>query len=395
MLTEQNDRMLDDCVDSKFSLKLLIMLFLLFIGIILTFLPIEIFKNSMVPLLIDTFDLKVYYEEARWIHAGVLYKNVFSEYLLLPNLVFALVRFLSGDSFEKFVYLWIVFTFLMLIAVGLVGFKHFSNRILILFISPAVLYFTICRFEICLMALTLASLLMFKKDRLILGCLFWGLAIAFKGYLLFPTLALLKWIYQRRRISVAVKSLAVILLPLLFFSLITISFGGMDGFISPFKFHLVRELNGESLYNTLNFLLGLNIVNASSFSRIMQLLFAFLPLFFVDESFKSLIAGTAVALLGFILALQFYSPQFCLWVLPFFLFIKRKEFLVLAVAYLWLNYLEFPFAYFAKMSVVGSMAFEWSVLFTNLTKLLLLSIFLFALKNPFQEILVPSSKKRY
>src|SRR5437899_2398642 len=58
-------------------------------------------------------DIRVYYDSSRWAAGeGTLYKDVFSEYPPVANLVFGTIRFLSelwhplSSSFDSYCWLW-------------------------------------------------------------------------------------------------------------------------------------------------------------------------------------------------------------------------------------------------------------------------------------------------
>jgi hypothetical protein len=107
--------------------------------------------------LFDRYDIDQYYIRSRWaIGEGVLFKEVWSDYLLLPNLLFGLFRFLSENlhplstSFKSFSWLWVTVSWFLYLWVTYIIATKVSTRALWIWLAPAPLFFALVRYDIYL-----------------------------------------------------------------------------------------------------------------------------------------------------------------------------------------------------------------------------------------------------
>ena len=124
----------------------------------------------------------------------------------------------------------------------------------------------------------------------------------------------------------------------------TLFSGGIEAFLVPYKFHMTRGLNKESLFYLVKSVLGSDLWFAGFF--ILQ--FSSIPLAVISkiDSFKKLVNWSLLAILIFMLFAKFYSPQWILWIMPFLILrAKNLKDILMIVAFDLITYLYFPVIY--------------------------------------------------
>ena len=125
-----------------------------------------------------------------------------------------------------------------------------------------------------------------------------------------------------------------------------------------------------------------NIQYLASFSKIFQLVFAFAPLIYITKEFDSLVDALALTVLGFITFSLFYSPQYCLWIIPFLCFRPSTIKSLVAIVFMWATYFYFPFAYYARqLSSSGDSLFKWSITIVTICRIILIIESFWSLKS--------------
>lgn len=280
----------------------------------------------------DSFDIGVYYQSARWIAGdGTLYRDVVSEYPLGANLIFAAVRLTSDslrpfpDSLQSFYWSWMSLAWLVYAAVLWRVSNELGWRAALLWLNPAVLYFTLSRFDIYPAALTLLWLLAVRRQRLLAGCGWLGLAIAVKGYPLFLVPAFTAFVWRVAGLRSAVIAAAVCVAPFVAANTAVYATAGYRAMAAPYRFHAERTLDTESsTYDAIADVFGWagarEMARRPQLVRAGQVACAFLAagLFLLrrGDPFARLVASGLVALIGLLSFSLFYSPQFVLWLVP-------------------------------------------------------------------------------
>ncbi|MGL5064633.1 MAG: hypothetical protein ACRC62_32020 [Microcoleus sp.] len=322
--------------------------------------------------LFDRYDIDQYYIRSRWaIGQGVLFKDVWSDYLLLPNLLFGVFRFISenlrplSNSFNSFSWLWVTVSwFLYLWAVRIIATK-ISVRSLWIWLAPAPLFFTLVRYDIYLVIATLFCLLAVRNEKYIEGACWLGLMVALKGYALFAVPAYCSFIWYRKGLPEAIKVAAICIGPFILGNLIVLGYAGMDGLKMPYAAQGDRPNIGDSTYDAIFFLLspwtwGVSPINEvplfpTKIAQFLQIASAFLAAGLRPKTFDELIDAFLIAILGFISFSKFYSPQFCLWIAPIACFSASHNIRLLAVAFNWVSFLWYPVVqFFAGSRIVKS-----------------------------------------
>jgi len=135
---------------------------------------------------------------------GTLYVNVPSEYPLLANLFFALVRLVSGalntqpTALLSFEVTWVTCGWWMWLAVLFLLWRNAPRRAIWLWLNPAALYFSLYRFDVYLVAGTLLCLLAARDGRIRTAALLLGATVALKGFAILFVPAFALWVWQNK-----------------------------------------------------------------------------------------------------------------------------------------------------------------------------------------------------
>jgi hypothetical protein len=305
---------------------------------------------------VDLFDLGQYYDRAKWIVGeGTLYRDVWSEYPLLPNLLFGVVRAIGaafGDSLNSFVVVWVAIcaaAYAWLLRSVWRDEARRDRLQLLMWLAPAPIYFALWRFDLFPAIATWLALRAASDERFRAGALWLGVAVAFKGYALFLLPAYASYVFARRGAREAITNLVIGGAPFAASLVVVFAFAGYHGVRMPFLFHSGRGLNGESTYDALAGLAGVTLppslwgfVGATQW---LQLAVALGAAALRPKTFDELVRAMLIAVVGFVAFSAFHSPQWMLWVLPVAYFSTSRAILGLAVAYGWVTWLFFPVAF--------------------------------------------------
>ena len=215
------------------------------------------------PAINDYHDIEVYFQRGSWVTTGQEpYRDVFSEYPQVATWLFA-VPHVAAEAWSRlngtrqydlqtyrYVFSVLMALFLAATLVMLHDLRPDRKWLVFLLLLPAGWYFTHNRFDIVPAFLVLASLAALRRNRYHGAFILLAIATATKWYaLVLVPVFLVYTFHTRRRIlfSAAVSYplvLAVIVLP----TLLAI---GWEGFLIPYRFHLTRTGNPESLFHLL------------------------------------------------------------------------------------------------------------------------------------------------
>lgn len=330
------------------------------------------------------YDMKVYYDSSSWLLGeGKLYIDFPSEYPLFANLIFAFCRFISlpfsrifGDL-NSFYLTWIflgISAWLITIKTA----KDFilSNRIIKLcWILPAIILFSINRYDIYPVLFFVLSFISLKKRRIFLAAILIGISISLKGYSLFTLPSLLYFLYvnygMRRSIYFAFISIA----PFLISNLIVLIFLGNDALISAYEFHMVRTFNGASTWDVLNLKFLVDFIpNLPTITAVIFAIFGFLRR---PKNLSELADSCLIATTGFASSLVFYSPQFCFWTLSCATFSENQKIWFLTFCLCFFTYIYYPLAdvfygYGTRGDNASFIVYKLSILVVTLFRLLII-----------------------
>ncbi|MGG6269249.1 hypothetical protein ACQ4M3_25840 [Leptolyngbya sp. AN03gr2] len=368
------------------------------LGIVIHQIEVLTSASEKVRWFYDPGDLNAYYAPTAWVSgAGRLYREVFSEYPLLANVIFGSCRFvaegirsISGGWIETrkaFDGVWISTAWVLYSWLAYRIYKRCSKQAVWIWLAPAPLYFTIFRYDIFPAIATFMALLYIRDSKYMRGALCIGMAIALKGYALFLVPSYFVYVLQRRGMRDAVKIVGVCLAPWVFGNLIVLLYGGWEGLVAPYLFHSNRELNGESTYDAIVYFTRFyRLKRISDYPWIAQMLQVAFPLIAMalrPKTFQALIDAFLISLLGFMSFSVFYSPQFLLWILPIACFSNSRSILRLCLISSWATFLYFPVAYGVRFETlplldwtvpIGPWAFQGLVTAIAVIRLMLMSI---------------------
>lgn len=304
----------------------------------------------------DYFDLGVYYKSSRWVtDGGTLYRDVFSEYPLLANLVFAAVRgvstLVSGVMSERaaFYWAWISTACCLYLGTLYTVVTRIGTRAVWLWLAPAPLYFGLYRFDLVPAVLTLYALLALRDGRDVRAMMWMGLALATKGYALFFLPSLFVYFHHRHGFVRAVLLAALAAAPWMLGHLLTYAFAGFDGVAMPYRYHAERPVTVESSLGALAYLIGWPGLTTAPvtphLATLLLVLSSLIPAALRPQTFTQLVHALLFTTAGFMSASVFYSPQFVLWVLPMASLSASPWVRGLALAFAWTSYLHFPLLY--------------------------------------------------
>ena len=137
--------------------------------------------------LFDSFDLSGYLKSSRWVIGRErLYREVFSEYPLLANLLFGFTHRLALSmrpvltELAAFAFLWSAAAWCLLVTIiRIVGSR--SKGAFWIWLTPAAVYFSLYRFDVFPVFCSVVALWEIEQERVLRGCLWLGFAIALKG----------------------------------------------------------------------------------------------------------------------------------------------------------------------------------------------------------------------
>lgn len=324
--------------------------FLIWVSIILFF-----YDNlgGSVRFALDTNDLSVFFARGAWVEmGGIPYRDVLSEYPQVPTYLFGLFRALTfGDpalglrQFEAIFSFGMLLVFLATYRLLAQSLEGSSFAFLLLF--PASLYFTFSRFDLLASLIVVLYLYFARQRRWWVASALLALGFLTKWYpiLLFPVL----WVFQARlekkiNFGMPVVFAAVVLLIIL----PTFLSGGVKALLVPYTFQAARDLETISIPAIarlgLRKITGLNLTGAVRWLFLgVQVIFSPLSLFFRIDDDEKFLRWNLLVVTSYVLFSSIYSPQWLLWILPFWILTARgKVDVVIWLAYDLLSYLTFP-----------------------------------------------------
>lgn len=347
------------------------------------------FAQRPIRFFFDHIDLSVYFRESEWdLGVGMLpFRDTFSEYPLAANLVFKLIRVVStrlvvfSDPFVNFSWWWMGFAAL---GYGYAAGKFAREGWLPLFVwlSPAALYFALFRFDLYPALASMMALLAIRDQRYVRGAAWLGLCIALKGYaaVVLPAFGVFLIYQVGFKKAAALSALAVA--PMALSLGLVALYAGSEGVLMPFEFHAGRDYNEESIYVAVDTLLEGRLKNfldwmlEARLPFMLQAGFGLLAAALRPKTFEQFVHAFLIAVVGFVTASVFHSPQFALWIIVAAPFTKSRYLLALLAALSWFTYLYFPilFDWVARPEHPAHLrgAFEASILVLVALKLLII-----------------------
>jgi len=314
----------------------------------------------------DDFDLQVYIRSSRWITgSGTLYKDVPSEYPLAANLIFGGIRALAIHG--NFAQYWIISGIVVLIGCATLAWRDGAPGFFWAWALPGAIFFAAFRYDIYPAFFIMACLAAMKRKLILAGALLLGIAISLKGYALFMLPCMLVYTRNQRGTKKALLFLLLSVSPYIAMNIITIGFSGIDGFLSAYKFHAQRSFNGQNLYDA--FGLQSLIIAFPGIPKAMAVISSLTAALLRPKTFEQLISTCLLSVTGFTLAVPFYSPQFCLWLLSIASFSLRTRILLPVFTLSASAYFYYPISW--DSPIYKQDFIRYSVLFASATRLII------------------------
>ena len=326
--------------------------------------------KSPIRYLYDSYDIGVYYRSSDWLgDLSRLYVDVPSEYPLAANIIFLGARMLSTlmpKSVDHVRGFQIVWSSMGLLAYGaclsIVSRLPDRNNIrMVTWLTPAVLYYSLFRFDIFVALPIILFMFLVKRNKLLLGSLSLGLAISLKGFAIVLIPALFYFSLSSQGLRVALKCMLIAFAPFFVFNLLIYLNSGYEGLMFAYRFHVDRTFNGESTWDA--FGLQYLVENIHFLPAATVLLFSSYPIWKRPKSFAEFADCAVIAVVGFASSLVFYSPQFVLWIVSISIFSERRYLSALCLALSLVTYGYFPYAADLRSVIPGRLSWElWSSL---------------------------------
>ncbi len=345
--------------------------------------------GGKVRVLFDHEDAGVYFQSAEWaVSDKVLYQNVFSEYPLPANVIFGVARKVGQaaewfyvshylpqqlHNFSEFLgYMWAWMTLAWIAYLWIVWrvWQDWKHRIWF-WLQPAALYFTFYRYDIYPAIACYLALWCIQEKKYAWGSLWLGGCLALKGYALFLLPAFGLFLQHQKGWKYASQMMGIALAPFVLSHIIIWLMAGTEGVVSPYQYHAVRGLNGETTFDALVYLWGLFspqqqealrvALDNSHWSRLFQILVLLGTIAMRPKTFEDLVNTFLVGVVGFISFNIFYSPQFVLWVIPIACFSQSKPVLWTTFTFGLATYFYFPLAFDSRYAGYPEV-FPWSII---------------------------------
>lgn len=320
------------------------------------------------PSINDHHDVDVYFQRGEWVNSAVQpYRDVFSEYPQIATWFFALPHIINLERDQLTINLneakagyRQMFSLLMALFLSVTIFLLYAERsdkrwLAFLLLLPASWYFVHNRYDILPALLTLVSLIFLSRRMIYAAFIVLGIATATKWYaiVLLPVFISYLWHTDRKIIFRATACYGITGLLIILPTIIAI---GWDGFMIPYRFHLSRGGNAESLFHLIAVALQLLgtpeiIIDTvlQKFFFLLQFTIAGICLFVRIDNWEKVIRWSALSILGFILFAKFYSPQWILWIFPFLILLARSPGEIAGIIILDLiTYIYFPIVYYLE-----------------------------------------------
>lgn len=277
--------------------------------------------------LLDLGDITVYFRESAWVVGpGRLFVTIRSEYPLLANLAFGAVRLASQPlvpvfgALKAYEVTWIVLAYWVLLTSISYSLRVTGRRVALLWLTPAVLYFSLLRFDLLPTMATLLALVEARDGRPHRSAAWLGIAIAFKGYALYALPAFLVWVVMRYGWRRAFGAAVLATAPMAVSLGIVYQLGGLTAMLMPFQIQATRPPNGQSTWDVIQIVTRLRVsewLTAHAYvPTLLSLAGALAAAALRPRTFGQLVRAVTLGIAGFVTFSVFYSPQYVLWFVP-------------------------------------------------------------------------------
>lgn len=304
-------------------------------------------------LLFDNGDLFLeggYFSESNWLDTPLIaYQDYVVEYPPVGLYSYSLPRlFFNIYSEQDFLFAFTFIALFPMLAIFFLLLKRQQHWAIFL-CTPTFFYFGLCRFDTFPTLASLLAILFILDRKPMLGAVMLGLAIGIKWYPMVLALPLLAMQTEKLKWSL------VLGVSTLFFCFHHLWFVDWQQVLATYTFHTGRGTNGESflyligkyIFDLGSFTGNLNDNNIPALTNRVFFLMQFIPSAIlavylyqhrIKPSREILAISAIISIFAFIFFAKFHSPQWLIWVLPFFILLGDKLILWVYVALDILNY---------------------------------------------------------
>ena len=315
--------------------------------------------NLQIPIRLfsDDYDRFIYFQRGMWlVNNQVPYRDVISEYPQVPTFLFGLFHIPAlGESnpdvaYWKFSSIFSLSMFISLVATIELLCKMLpgNNHRAYLLLLPAPLYFAFNRFDILPAYLCLLSFAMVRDKKWSLAALFLGIGAFTKWY---PALLLPAYLVYHYRIEGRInwRMILVFAATCFIITLPTLLYGGIDALLVPYRFHIERGLETVSLpaliSNSIDLITNGAIGQSYYIWAFLLLQVSTIPFVFFAriDKMEKLLNWCILIICIFVLFSRIYSPQWLLWILPFYILVSDSKIdTAIIIFYGITTYIAFP-----------------------------------------------------
>jgi len=341
--------------------------------------------HSRVRYINDNFDRGNYYERGSWYPLKkVPYLEVFSEYPQVATYFFALphvmLSAIYGSNYDKEQYYFIFSTFMMMFLFGsiilLYDLRIRNKNLAFFMLLPSSLYFSYNRYDIIPAFLSILSIKLLSREKYNLSIIILALGVMTKWYLILLLPIFLKFYYSRYK-KINWSMIFVFCLIVILCILPTLLSGGIEALLAPYKLHIGRGFNNESLFYLLKTFLN-NTLHLNIETQVWYLLFFILQLAVIPlimmckiDSLPKVVNWSAFTILVFLLFAKFYSPQWILWIIPFLILrIQKVKDIFWIIIFDVVTYLYFPVIFDGCKSLLNTVIIIKTIILACLVALL-------------------------
>src|SRR3989338_6081699 len=193
-----------------------------------------------------------------------------------------------------------------------------KKRLIIFFAAaPSILFFMIYNWDLIAIFFTVLSLYFFRQKKDVSAAIFLSLGFNAK---LFPILLLPIMLLKRDSIIKWVKIIFSFFITSIIVNIYFI-IKNFDGWLFFYTFNSLREPNPDSMWGIIYRFSGIEIKLIGLISLVLFLIFYLFIIFYYRK--KNIYYLGAASILLFLIFNKVFSPQYILWLLPFFILIPK------------------------------------------------------------------------
>jgi len=300
----------------------------------------------------DSYDIDKYMKMGSWyVLDKKPYQDIRSVYPQLATYMFA-IPYLFNDDLNDLQAYRTIHSLMMDLALAcliilIFQFRTEKKYLAFILLLPACFYFSHNRYDVIPSLLVTLSLVSLFKERHYQAVIYLALAIMFKWYALVLVPIYISYYFRTEKIPlykltvIFFITIAIVVLP-------TIISIGFEDFYKPYRHHLNRGTNQESLlyliYSSLHpWWQSLNKQFLLKMFFILQFSVAFLAIFAKIDEKQKVLYWSIASVAAFMVFAKFYSPQWILWLSPLLLLINGSGFFwFMVISFDIVTYIYFP-----------------------------------------------------